>query len=306
MKNNNKKSYKKQWILLTSVIVLFLAVGMSVDKFINITEQFPDVVFGLLFGIGGFLASRAMSISKKELIKNEAKDYIREHKICNDIYQECGLDAAVALAERDLNAAMKRFCEYYDFKANQPTFHNDLPVLTVLFNDIDRCSSDLYSIRKLMNSFLEDDSGSIITKKDYKKCQNIKQMFGTKVEQELVGILRNVKEAYNRRTEVFNILLKETKYDFALFSVMSGDLAKALQTLNEINSFSLRNDSLNTHVKLTIEYLQACYKHSETIKATITKSSKENSVIVVFDVMQNDIKKAIEDLNNIKSNENQS
>ncbi len=300
MKNNNKKkSYKlymnkKRWIFLTAFIVFALAVGMSINRFINITEQFPDLVFGLLFSIGGFLVSAAMSPSKEELIKDEAKDYIRGHKICNDVYQECGLDAAVALAERDLNAAMNRFCEYYDSKANYPTFHNDLSALTILFSDIDRCSSDLSSIRKLMDIFLDDDSNT--AKKDCKKLKNTEKQLDNKGNQKLSSVLRNVKEAYNRRTEVFNILLKETEYEPALFNVMSGDLAKALQTLNEIKSFSLRNDSLRTHIQLTIDYLTACYNHSETIKATIAESLKTNGAIVVFEVMQGDVIKAIEDL----------
>lgn len=314
MKNENNTHKRKILSLWVAGIIFFVAFGMSIDRFINISQQFPDIVFGLLFGVGGYLVSQAMSLSKADHIKGEAKDYIREKRVCNDsIRQECSLDAAIALTERNLNAVMNRFREYYDSKAINQNFHNDLPMLSILFDDIDRCSSDVDSIRKLMESFLENDLDSTIIKNNKKDCRpDDIEVINKEMLKRLGLILRDVKEAYNRRTETLDILLTaEYKEEYnkhsALFNVMSSDLAKALQTLNEICSLSLRNDDTQKDIQLTIDYLEASRKHSETI-AGIPKGKADDidngkigdgktNEIVVFQVMQDDIYKAIEDLN---------
>ncbi|SMM97682.1 hypothetical protein SPONL_801 [uncultured Candidatus Thioglobus sp.] len=285
------KENKKSLLVIIALFLLVLGINLQSESFVKIAKDFPDIVFGIIFGVLGFVVSAFISKSEDELVEQKAKEILQTKQAMNvSIDDFVDLDAAIALAKRDLRAATARFQEYYNTMSIQKDFHKELSKLNVLFDDIDSSMADVESISTILN---------IIKQKKEDGTENkIETKDATQKEQEsYYDLIRDVREAYNRRTDSFEILSQDEKYKNieSMFYVMSSDIAKALQTLIEVNSFTVRKSIDDKEgLKLSRKYMEVALARADSIETLLKESSKKSPIPPVFEVMKSDLKSAIQ------------
>ncbi len=224
---------------------------------VKIGQSHPDILYGPLFALAGALFSLALRPSQEQKVENEARLLLQQKRTFSPVLaQDIGLLSALSLVERDLDAAIARLNEYYDGRTTGDDFHIEKPQLLVVAQDLDHCRAEVSALRTLVEEqFLGEDPAVRKEKMDAEQRTTLE------------SALRDLTEAYNRRSDALESLRESKDYGEVkdMFRVMSSDMAKGHKTLTELLSLSQRTTGLASHIRLIGQYTDVAIERSVAV-----------------------------------------
>jgi len=278
------------WALLGLAVLVFTLV-LALTNLQAIYNAQKDFIVGSLLSLTGFCFGKAMSRTQEqkaiELIRTAptravvaALEMDRTARLHSD-----GLFQQLSLLARNLEAAVDRISEYYDSQARRPDFYRHLPLLRVALDDLDKANGNIA------------DAGQILRP----TADSPAYVISPAVRQSFISIRRDLRESLGRRDQSYewftarlDRLANEEFWD--IFHVMTSDALKADRLLDAL---------LGKHVGFppeellatTTGYLAAAIRRANEVGKTLHSQQIEKPKI--FDVMVEDLHKALDDLGRI-------
>ena len=278
------------WALLGLAVLVFTLV-LALTNLQAIYNAQKDFFVGSLLSLTGFCLGKAMSRTQEqkaiELIRTAptqavvaALEVDRTARLHSD-----GLFQQLSLLARNLEAAVDRISEYYDSQARRPDFYRHLPLLRVALDDLDKANGNIVGARQI----LRPSAGS--------PAYTISQ--ATRLS--LTSIRRDLRESLGRRDQAYEWftarLDRRANEEFwDVFDVMTSDALKADRLLDALlaQHFDFPPEEL---LVTATGYLSAAIRRANEVGKILQSQQVERPKI--FDVMAEDLDKALDDLGRI-------
>ncbi|MGD9979583.1 MAG: hypothetical protein AB7H66_03115 [Hyphomonadaceae bacterium] len=239
------------------------------DRLADIMAAEPDIFYAPLFGVAVFLVTKAFEPTKQQILDEQSADHIRDRAsgkvgeaISTEIrrrFDESEIRDLIAVLERNIDAAIDRLSEYYSIRTTDLRFHETMPLLGVVGDDLDKSKSDVGALRVALSDVVGEPIGHAAPQLDLSPYQLVA----------LQSICRDVREAINRRNEFWAYMIDVPSFDekFAehygeAFKIISSDLFKAHKIIVEILGTSRRNVGVAQELEGAGRYLRAALTRS--------------------------------------------
>ncbi len=278
------------WALL-GLVVLVLTLVLALTNLQSIYQAQKDFIVGSLLSLTGFCFGKALSRTQEqkavELIRTAptrtvvaALEMDRTARLHAD-----GLFQQLSLLARNLEAAVDRISEYYDSQARRADFYRHLPLLRVALDDLDKANGNVINAGQILAPAPEGPAYAV----------------SPAARLSLTSIRRDLRESLGRRDQSYEWfaarLERPANSEFwDVFDVMTSDALKADRLLDAL---------LGQHVAFppeellvtTIGYLAAAIRRANEVGKILHSMQIEKPKI--FDVMAEDLDKALDDLGHI-------
>ncbi|MEV0584930.1 hypothetical protein [Nonomuraea sp. NPDC050310] len=250
------------WLALGVVLVVLIAL-IAKANLQHIYQAEPSFVLGLLLGGTSVCFTRAFS--RKGV--DTALAMIREGKtseIAAELDDELakrlhakGVHSDLALVKRNVVAAGRRAAEFYDLQSKDPRFYLNAPLLRVILDDLDEALANVISLERAADS-PEAQSTYVLS---------------AEIRSELGDVLRDVREAVQRRNETYEALVLQFEREsiddlWGAFAVLSSDSLKALRDLEALTAKCLVHPP-DTRLAALSGYLSAAIKRAHEVDTLI-------------------------------------
>lgn len=248
--------------LLGGIAMLVGGVYIVRDQLADIMVAEPDIFYAPLIGGAVFLITKAFQPTKAQLLTEEAADLIRDRSsprvnaIVDDEvqrrFEEHHIGDYISTLTRNIDASIDRLNEYYSVRSSDQNFHVTMPLISVVADDLDKSFGNLKDLRDALSSV----SGNAV------KPSN-RRLFTDEQRVRLESILRDVREAINRRNEFFQFVVEQPSasgllnYHLESFRVVSSDLFKSYRIVVELLGVSRRNRSVEQEISGASDYVFA-------------------------------------------------
>ncbi|MCG5212496.1 hypothetical protein [Streptosporangium sp. KLBMP 9127] len=272
------------------IIVVVAAVARG--NLTKIYDAQPDFFLGSLLALTGFCFAKAFSrtnvTTALELIRDGRTQEVSEaveQEIQRRLHAK-GVHQQIALLNRNISAANKRTCEYYDLQTKEPRFYITAPLLRVALQDLDEALGNVTQLGHAVGS----------------KDAQIVHTLPSDVRSQLSDALRDLQEASARRNETYETLLGQ--FDtipidelWGAFTVMTSDTLKAVRDLEALLGRNIMSPPKERCVVLA-GYVAASLKRARRVEELIEeKGLAEPSAMKV---LIEDLERVLEKLSQIE------
>jgi hypothetical protein len=278
------------WALL-GLVVLVLTLVLALANLQSIYQAQKDFLVGSLLSLTGFCFGKALSRTQEQkaiaLIRTAptrsvvaALDMDRTARLHAD-----GLFQQLSLLARNLEAAVDRISEYYDSQARRSDFYRQLPLLRVALDDLDKANANVINAGEILGSTAEGPA----------------YVVSPAVRLSLTSIRRDLRESLGRRDQSYEWfaarLERPSNSEFwDVFDVMTSDALKADRLLDALLGQHVAFP-LEELLVITVGYLAAAIRRANEVGKILHSQQFEKPKI--FDVMVEDLDKALDDLGRI-------
>jgi len=278
------------WALL-GFVVFILTLILALTNLQSIYEAQKDFIVGSLLSLTGFSFGKALSRTQEqkaiELIQTAPTGAVvaaLERERTGRLHAD-GLFQQLSLLARNLETAVDRISEYYDAQARRPDFYRHLPLLRVALDDLDKANGNIVNAGQILGPMAERPSYAI----------------SPAARLSFTSIRRDLRESLGRRDQSYEWFaarlerLGNTEF-WDVFDVMTSDALKADRLLDALLGQYVAFPPEELLVT-TIGYLTAAIRRANEVGKILHSQQIEKPKI--FDVMVEDLNKALDDLSRI-------
>ncbi|GAA4922078.1 hypothetical protein GCM10023334_026020 [Nonomuraea thailandensis] len=216
------------WAVVGLAVLVLVAI-IARGNLEEIYKQQPDFVLGSLLAIVGFCFAKAFTRtavnSALEMIRGDRSVEVAgemDKQFARRLHDR-NVHSDLALAKRNVVAAARRSAEFYDLQSKDPRFYINAPLMRVILDDLDEALASIMNLERAVES--PDAQSAFVLPVD--------------VRSELGDVLRDVREAVQRRNETYEALVAQFERApaddlWGAFAVLSSDTLKALRDLEAL------------------------------------------------------------------------
>lgn len=285
------------WAVLGLAVLVITAV-LAANNFEAIYNVQKDFVVGSLLSLTGFCFGRALSRTEEqralELIRTAPTERVREALKTEEMERlhDEGVFQELSLLAQNLEAAEGRLAEYYDAESRRLDFYRYLPILRVVFINIDHARANIVAIEEALGPGSAIQRGSDSPEEPRRPGRTPDERL------DLTSIQRNLRESLERRNQAYEWLSGHaqqplTQEFWDVFATMTSDALKADRLLATMlgQYIPASLDRLRT---TTVDYLGAAIARAEESTQILGALGTEEPK--VFEVMKDDLENAREAL----------
>lgn len=270
---------------------IVVAIAIAALAFSNIREVYnsqKDFVVGLLASLAAVCFTRAFTRTNEdtaiELIRQDREGPVREalDEAFRQRLDRNGVFEAVALLERNVEAAQDRLSEYYHAQCQLLGFYQQAPLLRVVISDLDKVMANVVGVQGGVGKTNGNRPSYHITAKG---------------RHLLISILRDLRESVKRKDAAYEALTKSDSVSpeaWDVFAVMTGDILKAELILESLLCQYVRFPP-EEGLRSTVDYLDAGLRRAREFQDAIGADVTP----MVFEIMLADLTNAITALRHV-------
>lgn len=275
---------RSQFIWATMGIVVTIAIAAL--AFANLREVYnsqKDFVVGLLASLAGVCFTRAFTRTNEkkavELIQEPPPGPVKAalDRALRERLHRSGVFEAIALLERNIEAAQDRLSEYYHAQSQVLEFYQHAPLLRVVISDLDKVLANALTLRRGVGEPDDIFETYRVSPKD---------------RQKLISIRRDLRESVGRKDTAYTSLARTdivVPEAWDVFAVMTGDILKAEVALESLLCQYIRFPPEEI-LRSTVDYLEAAGRRAREFQEAIGEANSP----MVFDIMLADLSSAID------------
>jgi hypothetical protein len=256
--------------------------AIALSNLQSIFEAEKDFVVGSLLSLVGFCFGKALSRTQEEnalqMIRagsNLAVEAALQEKFLERLNAQ-GFPQEVALLRNNVDASIRNLLDHHDKQASMVRMCRDINMVNDVLGQLDRVLSSVINLQKLVGEDV------------------VEYRVSDRWIHSLPGIHRDIKEAVNRRDQVYELLRgeldPETHTDiWEIFAVMTSDILKAVQLLEGV----LKKNVLTapeTQLRVIVGYLRAGIRRARNFEEAVAETAVRTPQI--FTIMVEDLVEA--------------
>jgi hypothetical protein len=282
-------SIRHGWALagVSAVVLVSIVASSNLEE---IYQSQKDFVTGSLLSLAGFCFGKAFSRTYEqkalELIRGRRAPQVAEavEEAASATLHQQGVFETLSRLERDLQAGSERISEFYDEHCRTVDRFSGMAVLRVALDDLDKAQSSTLELRDALTG-----SSPAPT-----------YMIDPAVRLALVHIARDYREAIARRDQAYEWYRKRIADRehpcWDVFAVMTSDMLKGERLLSALLGRSVQSPP-EEYLRMIAGYVRASIARAREVTQLV--ASEELGVPKVFDVMLQDLDKAISSIDDI-------
>jgi hypothetical protein len=282
-------SIRHGWALagVSAVVLVSIVASSNLEE---IYQSQKDFVTGSLLSLAGFCFGKAFSRTYEQkaldLIRGRRAPQVVEavEEAASATLHQQGVFETLSRLERDLQAGNERITDFYDEHCRTVDRFSGMAVLRVALDDLDKAQSNSFELRSALHG---SSPAPVYT-------------IGPAVRLALVHIARDYREAIARRDQAYEWYRRHVGDPedpcWDVFAVMTSDMLKGERLLSALLGRSVQSPP-EEYLRMIEGYVRASIARAQEFMQLV--GSQEIGCPKVFDVMLQDLDKAISSLDDI-------